>query len=79
MSIAITRSTVHINHVIGAVVCRVSAHVEDSVNLETGDSIYTCSINEIADLTNDQLLAPKSLTVEEFRGLVRAVQNKHSL
>lgn len=76
---AITRSTVHLPFTLAGQACRITASVEDSVNLNTGDSIFLCSVESIINEEDGQLIAPATLSVAEFRALVRAIQDKHSL
>lgn len=75
----ITRTVIRIKHELAGQACRVVASVEDSVNLMTGDSIYLCSIESIIVEEDGQSLAPSTLSEQEFRKLVRAVQHKQIL
>lgn len=76
---SITRSTVHLPFTVADMTCQIEAQVEDSINLQTGDSVCLCTITSIINSADGQMVAPATLTAAEFRQIVRAVQNKHSL
>lgn len=79
MTASITRSLIRIKHDLAGQACRIVASIEDSVNLSTGDSIFLCSIESIIVEEDGQSLAPSTLSEQEFRRLVRAVQHKQIL
>lgn len=79
MSASIVRSTVRIPFTLAGQACRIEASVEDSINLQTGDAIFLCSVNSIIVEEDGQSMAPATLSAAEFRSLLVAIRNKHSL
>ena len=59
---------------IGTRVCSVRAVITETLNLHTGDVVDTVSIREILDTTDNQLVSPTTLSIEEFRRLVNKLR-----